>query len=46
MPQLTKAATSETGDLAEYVAVCCLLELHGIEIPDEPGMPEEPGGDS
>ncbi len=46
MPELTKSATSQTGNLADFVAVCCLLELHGIEIPDEPGMPEEPGGDS
>ena len=33
MPELTRAATSQTGDLAEFVAVCCLLELHGIEMP-------------
>ena len=42
MPELTKAATSETGKLADFVAVCCLLELHGIEMPDEPDMPGEP----
>ena len=46
MPELTKAATAQTGKLADFVAVCCLLELHGIEIPDEPDMPEEPGVDS
>ena len=46
MPELTKAATSETGKLADFVAVCCLLELHGIEIPDEPDMPEEHDLDS
>jgi len=33
LPELTKVATSQTGDLAEFVAVCCLLELHGIEMP-------------
>jgi len=33
MPELTKAATSQTGKLADFVAVCCLLELHGIEMP-------------
>ena len=41
MPELTKAATAQTGKLADFVAVCCLLELHGIEIPAEPDMPEE-----
>jgi hypothetical protein len=33
MPELTKSATSQTGALADFVAVCCLLELHGIEMP-------------
>ena len=42
MPQLTKAATSETGDLAEYVALRQLLELHGQQLPEEPDMPGEP----
>ena len=46
MPELTKAATAQTGKLADFVAVCCLLELHGIEMPEEPDMPEEPGVDS
>ena len=36
MPTLTTAATSQTDDLAEFVALCCLLELHGIELPEEP----------
>jgi hypothetical protein len=35
MPELTKAATSQTGDLAEFVALCCLLELHGHEMPTD-----------
>jgi HEAT repeat protein len=42
MPELTKAATAQTGKLADFVAVCCLLELHGIEMPEEPDMPGEP----
>jgi hypothetical protein len=42
MPELTKAATSETGDLAEYVALRQLLELHGQQLPEEPDMPGEP----
>jgi hypothetical protein len=46
MPELTTAATSQTGNLAEFVALCCLLELHGIEVPEEPDMPGEPGLDS
>jgi hypothetical protein len=41
MPELTKAATSQTGTLAEFVALCCLLELHGIEMPEEPDTPGE-----
>ncbi len=46
MPELTNAATSQTGNLAEFVALSCLLELHGIEIPQEPDMPGEPEIDS
>ena len=46
MPELTKVATAQTGKLADFVAVCCLLELHGIEMPDEPDMPGEPGLES
>ena len=42
MPELTKAATAQTSKLADFVAVCCLLELHGIEMPEEPDMPREP----
>ena len=42
MPTLTKAATSQTGDLAEYVALRCLLALHGIELPEEPDMSGNP----
>jgi hypothetical protein len=44
MPALTKAATTQTGDLAEFVALCCLLELHGLEFPtaeDEAADPSE-----
>jgi len=33
MPELTTVATAQTGKLADFVAVCCLLELHGIEMP-------------
>jgi len=33
MPELTKSATAQTGALSDFVAVCCLLELHGIEMP-------------
>jgi hypothetical protein len=41
MPELTKAATAQTGKLADFVAVCCLLELHGIEMPEEPEISGE-----
>ena len=44
MPELTKAATSQTGKLADFVALCCLLELHGLEFPtteDEAADPSE-----
>lgn len=35
VPELIAAATSRTGDLAEYLAVRCLAEVHGHELPDE-----------
>jgi len=45
MPELTKAATSQTGKLADLVAVCCLLELHGIEMPTAEDEAAERGED-
>ena len=45
MPELTKAATAQTGKLADFVAVCCLLELHGIEMPTAEDEAANPGED-
>ena len=45
MPELTKAATSQTGKLADFVAVCCLLELHGIEMPSAEDETADPSAD-
>jgi len=45
MPELTKAATAQTGKLADFVAVCCLLELHGIEMPTAEDEAANPGAD-
>jgi len=45
MPELTKAATAQTGKLADFVAICCLLELHGIEMPTAEDEAANPGAD-